>query len=100
MTLLQRIAGLAQTIGSDIGYLISKILHRQNIIVTNLADGATVTHGLNSTKLLITFHNADGTPNDKIGWEIINATSIRIYLPIPDEGTATFTGEIFIIKRA
>lgn len=101
MSLVSRITALAQGIASDIKFLISKILHRQNISVANLADGALVTHTLDSTKLHVTFYDVTGRPlrPDDIDYEIIDADTIKIYLPILDEGTATFSGDIFLINR-
>lgn len=100
MTLLQRISGLAQSIGADIGYLISKVLHHQNITVTAIADSAEVSHTLNATKLCITFYDDNGQQRHDIGYEIIDNTKIKIYLPLLDEeAPATFSGDIFIIKR-
>ena len=101
MSLESRITALVQAIASDIKFLISKILHRQNISVSNLPDGALVTHALDSTKLHVTFYDPSGRPlrPDAIDYQIIDASTIKIYLPIPDEGTASFSGDIFLIDR-
>lgn len=96
MTLAARISALVTVIVADINALYERA---QNFAVTSHADGASFTHNLNSTKLCVTFYNADGIEQYDIRWAPNGVNAIYVYLPVLETGTNTFTGDIFILKR-
>lgn len=71
-----------------------------NLSASSLADGDSFTHSLNSTKLCVSFYDASGIQQFDIRWAPNGVNAIYIYLPLLESGTNTFTGEIFIQKRA
>lgn len=81
------------------GNLIGEMITSANFEVTSLEDGDVHTHSLNSTKLKVSFFDADGIEQYDIRWAPNDADSIYIYLPALESGTNTFTGDIFYQLR-
>ena len=77
----------------------NKIGYQKNISVTALTEGQNVIHGLGSTKLEVTFYDSNGRQVKENDFEIVDANTIKIYLPIVESGASTFTGDIFVKKR-
>lgn len=72
----------------------------QNQAVSTIPEGYELSHSLGSTKVSVQFFDTDGTLRTDIAYEVLDANTIKIYLPTPDNGlTPVFTGEVFIIKR-
>jgi len=71
-----------------------------NLAVSTIPEAYVLSHSLASEKLAVRFFDTDGSENFEIRFEIINSSSIKIYLPIPDDGsTPAWSGEVFLIKR-
>jgi hypothetical protein len=68
----------------------------ENVVLTAVANESSFSHSLGSQKIDCKFFKNDRPVNYKIDWEPLATDSIKIYLPI---GMASFTGEVFIIKR-
>lgn len=92
----ERLEDVFQLIGEKIKEDRSRV---QNFSVTAHADGASFTHNMDSTKLCVSFYNADGIEQYDIRWTPNGVNAIYIYLPLWESGTNTFTGDIFIQKR-
>lgn len=72
----------------------------QNQAVVSIPEGYELSHTLNSTKVSAQFFDTDGTRRHDIAYRVLTASSIKIYLPVPDDATTpVFTGDVFIIKR-
>ncbi|HLO43906.1 MAG TPA: hypothetical protein VK175_06200 [Leadbetterella sp.] len=74
-------------------------LRQQNVAVTGLTDGGLVTHSLNTMKLEVLWYDADKRPVRNIEWQPVSLTQIQAWLPMPDGGSAEFTGEAFFMQR-
>lgn len=92
----KQIQGLVNWLGSFTAALASRPM-AETIAVTNLANEAIVTHNLNSDTLIAHFL-INGRTQQGFDFEPISQNSIRVYLPILDGPTQTFTGKIFLIK--
>lgn len=75
-------------------------LQSKNFSASSLTDGASFTHSMESTKLSVEFYDGDGIRQYDIRWAPNGSNAIYVYLPALESGTNTFTGEIFIQKRA
>jgi hypothetical protein len=81
-------------VGSNAG------LNFQNVAVVNKLEAETVSHGMGTTKLDVSFYNTDGRKNNLIDWAVVDADTIRLYLPVADGGGSNFfTGDVFFIRR-
>lgn len=75
-------------------------LEKQNVAVVNKLEAETVSHGLGTTKLDVSFYNTDGRKNNLIDWAVVDANTIRLYLPQADNDVVdSFTGDVFFIRR-
>lgn len=70
-----------------------------NIPVSNLQDSQIIHHNLNTSKILVSFFNVQGRQESNIDWEIVSSNSIKVYLPFLDDATASFSGDIYVLKR-
>jgi hypothetical protein len=76
----------------------SEEITSENIAVTALADGSTITHHLNTQELAVTFYENNVLRKD-ISYEINSNSTIIAYLPTPDGTTYSFTGDVYFEKR-
>lgn len=79
--------------------IIAGDMETQNISVSGLSDGGTVPHGLNTLKVAALFYDNSNRQVKEIDFEPLTTGSIKVYLPVLDSGTASFSGEVFLIKR-
>ena len=77
----------------------SKIGTQRNIAVTDLLEGEDVYHGLGSTKVEVSFFDTNGRNIKEIDFEPISDNEIRVYGPIIEGVTWSFTGDIFVKRR-
>ena len=75
-------------------------LNTQNVAVVGKLEAQTVSHSLGTTKLDVSFYNTDGRKNNLIDRAVVDADTIRLYLPQADNDVVdSFTGDVFFIRR-
>lgn len=78
----------------------SQRINEENISVVAIEDGDIVAHSLSSEKLEASFYDINNRQVREIDFEPISENEIKVYLPITESATYTFTGDIYLKRRA
>lgn len=71
----------------------------QNIEVSGLIDGDTVSHLLSTQKIKVSFFNTSNREVREMDYEPLTDSTFKLYLPTGDGIVNTFSGDIFVEKR-
>ncbi len=81
-------------------YVQPSVLNRQNIRVVDIKEGDLVNHGLNTRDVAVRFFDTSGREVKNMDWEVMNESTVKVYLPYIDSPAVdAFTGDIYIERR-
>lgn len=80
--------------------LIARPFLTQNIRVENIVEGEIIPHGLNTKKLEYSFWDIDEMIVENIKIRPLTNSTFEVYGPVLESGSWSFSGDIYLKRRA